>query len=590
MSAAWTRAAAALANACVTRARESGTGWATGPREARAAHGLLTGLLLWVSGAALAGPTPGAHAVASAHPLATDAGLEVLAAGGNAFDAAVAVSSTLAVVEPTGSGIGGGGFWLLHRAQDGLNVFVDGRETAPRAAHERMFLDASGQAVDKRSRDGALAAGIPGEPAALDHLSRRYGRLGLAQSLAPAIRAAREGFDCDAKLAQAFERQWPRLAGEAQRVFGIQGRPPRVGERIRQPDLARTLERMAAEGAPGFYEGATAQALVDGTRSGGGVWTLDDLRRYRVVEREPVVFEYRDLRIVTAPPPSAGGITLGTTLGQLEALGWTPGQGALSTHLVVEALRRAYRDRAEYLGDPDFVPVPGWFLLSTTYARALAASIDPRRATPSAALPPAPRVRQGTDTTHFSVLDAEGNRVAATLSINLPFGSGAMAPGTGVLLNDEMDDFSASVTASNAYGLIGSIPNRVQPLKRPLSSMSPTFAEGPRGLLIAGTPGGSRIITMVLLGLLAWDEGADAAGIVSRPRFHHQFMPDVVQFEPGALSPQVQDQLQQLGHSLRPLDDTYGNFQAVTWNPATGRVDAASDPRGVGAARVVPVR
>jgi gamma-glutamyltranspeptidase/glutathione hydrolase len=533
---------------------------------------------------------PGAHAVASAHPLATEAGLEVLAAGGNAFDAAVAVSSTLAVVEPTGSGLGGGGFWLLHRASDGFETFVDGRETAPAAAHERMYQDASGTAIAKRSRDGALAAAIPGEPAALEHLAKRYGRLGLARALQPAIRAARDGFACDVKLAEAFAAQWGRLDAEARRVFAVDGRAPRAGEAIVQPDLARTLERIAADGAPGFYEGPTGAALVAGSVAGGGVWTLDDLRHYRVVERRPTVSWFHGLRIVSAPPPSAGGITLGTTLGQLEALGWKPDQGARSKHLLIEALRRAYRDRAAYLGDPDFVRIPTTALLSTSYARTLAAGIDPNRATPSASLPPADPSPQGPQTTHFSVLDAEGNRVAGTLSVNLPFGAGAMAPGTGVLLNDEMDDFAASTTASNAYGLIGSVPNRVQPNKRPLSSMSPTFVEGPRGLLVLGTPGGSRIITMVLIGLLAWDSGADALGVVSQPRFHHQYLPDVVMFEPGAIDPEEQKQLADMGHVLKPLKDTYGNLHAVSWDPAHGKVEAASDPRGVGAARVVPVR
>ena len=530
---------------------------------------------------------PGSNAVASAHPLATDAGLEMLAAGGNAFDAAVAVSSTLAVVEPTGSGLGGGGFWLLHRAEDGKEIFVDGRETAPSAARENMYLDAKGNAVDKLSRDGALAAGIPGEPAALAHLSRRYGRLPLAQALAPAIRAAKAGFVCDDKLAEAFASQWGRLAGEGHRVFAIDGPAPRKGDLILQPDLARTLERIAQSGAPGFYEGETATALIAGVIAGGGIWTADDLRHYRVVERAPTVSYFRGLRVVSAPPPSAGGIALGTTLGQLEALGWSAKAGVQSKHLLIESLRRAYRDRAAFLGDPDFVSVPTWSLLSTGYARSLAATIDARKATPSASLPPAQPSPQGPQTTHFSVLDADGNRVAATLSINLPFGSGAMAPGTGVLLNDEMDDFAASVTASNAYGLIGSVPNRVQPGKRPLSSMSPTFVEGPRGLLVLGTPGGSRIITMVLLGLLAWDSGADAASIVALPRFHHQYLPDIVQFEPGAFTAEEQGQLAAMGHTLKLLGSTYGNLQAVTWDPVSGKVDAASDPRGVGAARVV---
>lgn len=531
---------------------------------------------------------PGAHAVASAHPLATEAGLEILAAGGNAFDAAIALSSTLAVVEPTGSGLGGGGFWLLHRASDAYEIFIDGRETAPLAAHPNMYLDASGRAVEAASRDGALAAGIPGEPAALQHLASRYGLLPLSRSLAPAIRAAREGFACDDKLAEAFQKQWPRLNAEARRVFAVEGRAPKSGERIMQADLARTLERMARAGAAGFYEGQTAAALVEGVKAGAGIWTLEDLRRYRVVERRPTISFFRDLRVVSAPPPSAGGITLGEILGQLEALGWRGDGSVESRHQVIEAMRRAYRDRAGYLGDPDFVRVPGWNLLSTTYMRGLARGIDPQRATPSTALAPAQPSPQGVQTTHFSVLDAQGNRVAATLSINLPFGSGFMAPGTGVLLNDEMDDFAASLTASNAYGLIGSMANQVQPGKRPLSSMTPTFVEGPRGLLIIGTPGGSRIITMVLHGLLAWTQGADALAIAALPRYHHQYLPDEIQFEPGAFTAEEQAALVARGHLLKALPAPYGNLQVVTWDSGRGKVDAASDPRGVGQARVVP--
>ncbi|MGQ0619094.1 MAG: gamma-glutamyltransferase [Panacagrimonas sp.] len=533
---------------------------------------------------------PGAHAIASAHPLATEAGLEILAAGGNAFDAAIAVSSTIAVVEPTGSGIGGGGFWLLHRAADRFETFIDGRETAPRAAHERMFLGADGKVNAAASRDGALAAGIPGEPAALDHLARTYGRLPLARSLGPAIRAAREGFACDDKLARAFEQFWKRLDAEAQRVFAVQARAPRVGERIVQPDLARTLERLAATGSRGFYEGETAQALLAGVAAAGGVWSADDLRHYRVVERRPVITWFRDVRIVSAPPPSAGGITLGQTLGQLEALGWRGGAGADSKHLVIESLRRAYRDRAAWLGDPDFVRIPSQRLLSRTYTRGLLSDLHADRATPSAELAPAQPSPQGTQTSHFSVLDAEGNRVAGTLSINLSFGAGLIPPGTGVLLNDEMDDFAASETASNAYGLIGSHANRVQPGKRPLSSMTPTFAEGPHGLLIVGTPGGSRIISMVLLGLLAWAEGADAQAVVSLPRFHHQYLPDQVQFEPGAFSPEIQSALAAKGHVLKALTSDYGNMHVVTWDPRSNRVQAASDPRGVGVGRVVRVQ
>ena len=543
---------------------------------------LLLILLLGLSPVQAAEQTPPGHACATAHPLATEACLDVLQAGGNAFDAAVAATAAIAVVEPTGSGIGGGGFWLLHRESDGFETFIDGRETAPLAAGPKMFLDSKGKAVDALSRDGALAAAIPGEPAALEHLAKHYGKLPLQRSLAPAIRYAREGFVCDDKLARAFEFSWKRLSPAAKDVFEVDGRPPRSGELIRQEDLARTLELIATQGRDGFYTGALAQTLLESVRAAGGIWTAEDLRRYRVVERKPLEFNFRDTRIVTAPPPSAGGVTLAQTLAQLEALGWKDGSSLESKHLVVEALRRAYRDRAIYLADPDFVSIPMHRLTSRSYALELASSISRERATPSKSLPPAPAVKEGDNTTHISVIDKDGNRVAATLSINLTFGSGFMAPGTGVFLNDEMDDFAASVDASNAYGLVGSAVNLVEPGKRPLSSMTPTFVEGPHGLLIIGTPGGSRIITMVLLGILGWTEGLQAQQVVALPRYHHQYLPDAINFEPGAFTPDEQAALKKLGHALYPAKDSYGNMQVVTWNPHSGVLNAASDPRGVG--------
>jgi len=547
---------------------------------------LILPLLVHAEAPAGASPRPNAVAVASAHPLATDAGLEMLAAGGNAFDAAVAVSAAIAVVEPTGSGIGGGGFWLLHRASDQFEVVVDGRETAPMAASADMYLDAQGKAKPEASLNGPLAGAIPGEPAALEHIAQRYGKLPLSRLLQPAIRYARDGFACDDKLAEAFARNWKRLSPEARAVFAVNGAPPKEGDLLRQPDLARTLEAMAHSGAAGFYEGTVGRKLVAGVRANGGIWTEEDLRRYRIVEREPTVLWYRDVRIVTAPPPSAGAVTLGEIFNQLEVLGWSSGT-LQSKHELVETMRRAYRDRAAYLGDPDFVHIPMTQLLSRGYARQLAASIDPKRATPSASLPVATPSPQGTNTTHLSVLDAEGNRVSATLSINYSFGSGFIPAGTGVFVNDEMDDFAAATTASNVYGLIGSEANLVAPGKRPLSSMSPTFAEGPNGLLIIGTPGGSRIITMVLLGLLDWIDGGSASHVVSLPRFHNQYLPDQIEYEPGAFTDPDLAALEKLGHHMKPVAAGFGNMQVVTWNAKTGTVEAAADPRAVGAGRVV---
>jgi gamma-glutamyltranspeptidase/glutathione hydrolase len=356
---------------------------------------------------------------------------------------------------------------------------------------------------------------------------------------------------------------------------------------LRQPDLAVTLERIAQRGRHGFYEGATAQAMVTAVRAAGGLWSEDDLRRYRVLEREPIVTHFRDYRVVSAPPPSAGGVGLAEILQQLEILNWPADNATTSRHLTIEAIRRAYRDRAEYLGDSDFVRAPLPKLLSRSYAIELARGIKRDRATPSSELAPAPHGGEGQNTTHFSVIDAKGNRVASTLSVNLPFGSGFMAPGTGVLLNDEMDDFSASTTASNAYGLVGSLPNAIAPGKRPLSSMTPTFVEGPRGVLILGTPGGSRIITMVLLDVLAFTEGMNAQQLVSLPRYHHQYLPDELQFEPGTWSDADQTALGALGHHLKPAKQTWGNMQVVLWRPALDQLEAASDPRGIGAAQVV---
>lgn len=529
--------------------------------------------------------TPPGHACATAHPLATQACIDVLDRGGNAFDAAVAASAALAVVEPTGSGIGGGGFWLLHRASDGFEVFVDGRETAPGRAHADMYLGADGRADPVQSRDGPLSAGIPGEPAALVHIVERYGSRPLAELLAPAIAHARDGFAVDAKLAAAIARHLPRLSGDAPAVYAPGGTPLPEGALLRQPDLAWTLEQLARHGRAGFYEGEVAARLLRASDADGGIWTAADLRRYTVVEREPLVAHFRDYRIVTSPPPSAGGVAIAQVFHQLEALGWQDDGSLRSQHLLVETLRRAYRDRAAWLGDPDFVPIPLARLSGRSHALQLATSIDPQRATPSSSLPPALPAREGTDTTHLSVLDAQGNRVAATLSINLPFGSGYMAPGTGVLFNDEMDDFAAQLGVANAYGLVGTAPNAVAPHKRPLSSMTPSFVEGPRGLLVIGTPGGSRIITMVIQGIIAWIGGADLQAVVARPRLHHQYLPDFIQLEADAADSERQAALTTMGHALRVFE-LWGNLQAVSWEFRDNRIDAASDPRGVGAAAV----
>lgn len=544
--------------------------------------------VLWLSATAARDATPPLAAVSSAHPLATRAGIEVLDAGGNAFDAAVAVSAALAVVEPYSSGLGGGGFWLLQQAHDGFAVVIDGRERAPLAATRDMYLDSEGEVVPGLSVNGALAAGIPGEPAALVHIAGRYGRLPLQRSLLPAIRLARAGFVVD--------EHYRRLAGirltamqddpETARIFLDADDIPDEGTRILQPELAATLEELGRSGHAGFYRGPVAEALVAGTRAAGGIWTLQDLEQYRVVEREPVQGEYRGLRIVSVPPPSSGGIVLLTMLNILSGFPLDEYDEATRTHLLIESMRRGYRDRAEYLGDSDFAPVPVARLLSQAHADKLRRSIDPDKATPSASLSGYTGESGGQDTTHFSILDGQGNRVAATLSINYPFGACVVPPGTGVLLNNEMDDFSIKPGAPNLYGLVGAVANAIAPGKRPLSSMTPVIAEDSSGVAILGTPGGSRIITMVLLGVLDLEAGNLPDSWVELPRFHHQFLPDTVQYEPGALRDGLVEALQRRGHSLQPLDSTYGNMQAIYWDKDGGRVFAASDPRGDGESRV----
>ena len=524
------------------------------------------------------------HAVASAHPVATQAGIDILNQGGNAFDAAVAVSATLAVVEPYSSGMGGGGFWLLHRASDDRNIVIDGREVAPLQAHRDMYLDTSGEVIPKLSMDGPLAAGIPGQPAALVHITTQYGRLPLTKTLAPAIRAATDGFAVTPhyQMMAKFRLDALRNSPAAAQVFLQANDVPQIGYQIKQPDLANTLSAIAQNGGAGFYHGEVAAKLVTGARAAGGIWSLDDLAQYKIKERTPLIGEYNGYKVITVPPPSSGGVALLSMLNMLTLHAWHDTQGITRKHLLIETMRRAYRDRAVYLGDSDFVDVPVERLISLDYAKQLGADIDLNAATASAMLPGVDAQPKGNHTTHFSIMDREGNRVAATLSINYPFGSGFVAPGTGILFNDEMDDFSAKPGVPNAYGLVGAEANAIAPGKRMLSSMSPTFIESDDQIAILGTPGGSRIITMVLHSILGVNAGLSAQDIVSQPRFHHQYLPDEVQYEPEAFTDQEIQQLEQRGHTVRELGDTYGNMHVVLINKKTRTVSAASDPRGEG--------
>jgi gamma-glutamyltranspeptidase/glutathione hydrolase len=534
-----------------------------------------------------AGIMPERAAIASAHPLASQAGIETLERGGNAFDAAVAVSAALSVVEPAGSGLGGGGLFLLHREADGLRVMIDGREVAPSAAEADMYLDANGDPIQRASRDGPLAAGIPGLPAALVHLAERYGRLLLSDSLQPAIRYASEGFEVDGSLSNGFGRRGRSMNPAAREVFLLGGQPLPEGSMLRQLDLAATLTALADEGFDGFYRGDVAGKLVDGAQAGGGIWTLDDLANYRVAEREPLVGTYEGATIISAPPPSSGGVALINMLNILSGYELGQSDSVTRTHLLSEAMRRAYRDRGEYLGDTDFVDVPLERLLHPLYAAGQRMSIRTDRATPSDDLPGirAATTDAGDQTSHFSVLDTEGNAVAGTQSINFGFGSGYMPPGTGVLLNNEMDDFSMKPGVSNGYQLLGAEANAIAPGKRMLSSMTPTILVDENGMSVLGTPGGSRIITMVLLAALEWIDGADAESMVSLSRVHHQYFPDRIGYESNALTPEQVYGLEAIGHSVVQVRGSFGNMHVVNWDFTTGEVEAASDSRGIGEPR-----
>ena len=544
-------------------------------------HVVIVAFLLGACAAATP-KAPDTAGIASAHPLATAAGHEILAAGGNAFDAAVAVSAVLGVVEPYASGLGGGAFWLLHVASEQRDVFLDAREVAPAAATADMYLDDDGAPIKGASLNGPLAAGIPGQAAGLVRLSKRYGRLPLSVSLAPAIRLAEEGFPAHRRLLLGLRftartaKRWPAFGA----IYSPGGRQVELGDIIRQPDLARTLRRFAAGEADEFYRGETAKLLVEGNRAAGGIWTLQDFDSYRIVEREPLTFEYEGTRIVSAPPPSSGGIAIANILNILDGYDFDALDPVTRKHLIVEAMRRAYRDRAAYLGDADFVTVPTARLTDPDYAAGQRVSIRTDRATPSETLAgiSTPGIK-GADTTHFSVIDTDGNRVGGTMTINTWFGAVFMAPGTGIVLNNEMDDFVIKPMVANNYGLVGSSANAIEPGKRPLSSMSPTFLESDRGVAVLGTPGGSRIISMVLLAAMEWMDGGTAEQMVSLKRYHHQFFPDVISFEAGALTSAEQDALEARGHRVSEVKRPFGNMNVVTWDFDSGAVDAATDPR-----------
>ena len=522
--------------------------------------------------------------IASAHPIATQAGLKILEQGGNAFDAAVAVSAALSVVEPYSSGIGGGGFFLLFRSSDNFTTFIDAREVAPGMSEPDMYLDSDRNFIPRSSLVGPLASGIPGLPAALAHVAENYGNLPLKQSLQPAIKLAEEGFPVYSRLNTALNvaSRSSNLSPKFKEIFLPNNGLPEIGELIKQPELANTLKIIANKGHDGFYKSDFTEKIVKETNTDGSIWSVEDFSEYEVVERQPIKISFDNAEVTLAPPPSSGGTTIATILNILSQYNYQEMADSELTHLIAESMRRAYQDRAYYLGDPDFADVPVKMLTHPDHAIEHSTSIDLNRATPIHLNGDRSLVSQdkGTETTHFSIVDVEGNRVATTQTINTWFGSGYMSPSGGFILNNEMDDFSAKPFTPNRYGLVHGEANSILPKKRMLSSMTPSFIESDRGIAILGTPGGSKIITMVLLSMLNWINGGTADDMTSVKRFHHQYLPDIIQHEKGAFSNSDIDKLRSIGHTLKEVRD-YGNMQVITIDKDSGKVETSSDPRAL---------
>jgi gamma-glutamyltranspeptidase/glutathione hydrolase len=562
-------------------------------------YGLLRAgfLSLALAGAALAqaasqAPAAAEHGmVVTAQHLATRIGVDVLKDGGNAVDAAVAVGYALAVVYPAAGNLGGGGFMTIQLA-DGRKTFLDFREKAPLGATRDMYLGADGNVVKGLSTDGHLAVGVPGSVSGLELAREKYGTMSRAALLAPAIAYAEQGFvleQGDIDLLQTATEDFGKDPASAA-IFLNQGRPFAVGERLVQKDLGRTLRAIAQGGADGFYKGPVGAGIVASSQAGKGLITQADLDQYKTRELQPVECDYRGVHVVSAPPPSSGGVIICEILNIVEGyplkdLGWGSAQGA---HYLIEAMRHAYVDRNSYLGDPDFVKNPLDRLLDKAYAGKIRAAIDPKHAGVSKDIKPGVAPHEGSNTTHYSIVDDKGNAVAVTYTLNDWFGAKVTAAGTGVLLNDEMDDFTAKLGVPNLYGLVQGEANAIQPGKRPLSSMSPTIVtRGGKPLLVVGTPGGSRIITATLLTMLnVIDYGMNIQEAVDAPRFHQQWLPETTNVERFAFSPDTQKILIEMGHKLGAPQPANHLAAIIVGAPSLGgkpvgnnRYYGANDPR-----------
>ncbi|WP_278350529.1 gamma-glutamyltransferase [Marinobacter nauticus] len=522
--------------------------------------------------------------VATSHTLATEVALKVLKDGGNAIDAAVTAGFALAVTQPRSGNIGGGGFLVYSPGNGDAPEAIDYRETAPAAATETMFQDQDGNVVSERSRFSHKAAGVPGTVAGLALALERHGTLSLSQALAPAIRLAREGFVVPHRFTEGLEQardrleRWPATRAT---FYKKDGSAPQPGEVFRQPELADTLQRIAKQGVKGFYEGETAQLIVAEMRRGEGLITLEDLRNYEPAVRQPVHGTYRGFDIYSMSPPSSGGTHIVQILNILEdyPIGDWGHNSANTIHHMAEAMKLAYADRSEYLGDTDFVAVPLQGLTSKGYADQLRASIKADKARPASEIAPGkPGPRESPETTHFSVVDHWGNAVSNTYTINFSYGSGITVAGAGFLLNNEMDDFSAKPGVPNAYGLIGGEANKVEPGKRMLSSMSPTIVrKDNRNFLVTGSPGGSRIITTTLQVIMnVIDHNMNIQTAVSAPRIHHQWLPDEIRVEQG-ISPDTLDLLRARGHTIN-TGSAMGAIQSILIGE-DGTLYGGADPR-----------
>lgn len=531
--------------------------------------------------------------VVSVHHLASDAGVAILRQGGNAVDAAVATGFALAVVHPIAGNLGGGGFMLL-RTHDGKTTFIDYREEAPLAATQNMYLDAQGNVIPDASILGYRSIATPGSVAGMAYAEKKYGRLDLKKVMAPAIALARDGFVLSGEGARQLADPDLKKFADSKRIFQRDGNLYKAGDTFKQPELARTLERIAHDPG-GFYHGKMAEELVADLEKGGAMLTADDLARYTVVERDPVVGAFHDYTILSAPPPSSGGVVLVSTLNILEGydLKKLGDRSPEWIHLVTEAFRRAYMDRSQYLGDPDYNRIPVAALTAKNYAAAWRASISLNKATPSASLvrpagfvPPAPttagrRREESMDTTHYSVVDSEGNAVAVTTTLNDSFGSHVTAGSLGFLLNDEMDDFASKMNTPNMFGLIQGPANAIAPGKRPLSSMTPTIVlENGKLRYVLGSPGGGRIITTVAnIFLSATEGGLNIQQAVDAPRFHHQYLPDKLYLEPG-FPPATIDALRALSYDVSVSHGHWSDGECIAVDPATGELEGGQDHRG----------